>query len=215
MKFVTLFAALFLAASAQAGLQWDKTEIDLAPELGAAAAEAVFTFKNTGPSPVRLAQVTSSCGCTVPKLEKDLYAPGETGEIRAKFTVGSRQGRQESAVTVLSDDPAAQRTVLKLHIDIPTAVDIRPRVIYWTVNEEPTAKAMEVKVHPSLKVAFKEVRALTEGFFAEIKPGSDANTWLVEIRPQDTQNRRRATFELITEAPVPGAGPLTVFAFVR
>jgi hypothetical protein len=215
MRHLLLLAAAALGSAAQASLVWKETEVSLKPELGAPSAEAVFSFSNTGGTPVRVVQVSSSCGCTVPKLEKQVYAPGESGEIHAKFTVGTRQGVNSSSVTVITDDPASSRQTLRLVVDIPQAVGITPRVVYWNVGEEAAEKELEVVVHESLEAVFTEVRTTSEGFTAKVAPTDKPHVWRVTLRPDDTTQRRRGTFEIVSEKPIPGAGALTVFAFVR
>ncbi len=45
----------------------------------------VFEFTNTGNAPLVIANVTSSCGCTIPKKPEEPIQPGETGEIEVKY----------------------------------------------------------------------------------------------------------------------------------
>src|SRR4051812_36286583 len=53
-----------VAASAPAALVFEKTELDLKPELGAAKVDAVFKYENKGTTPVHIKAVRPSCGCT-------------------------------------------------------------------------------------------------------------------------------------------------------
>ena len=49
-----------------------------------------FAFRNIGDDPVTIMRVTSSCGCTTPRLDKRTYAPSESGAITARFEIGQR-----------------------------------------------------------------------------------------------------------------------------
>jgi len=66
----------------------------------------VFEFTNTGNVPLVIANVTSSCGCTIPKKPEDPIQPGETGEIQVKYNT-KLVGPIRKTVTVNSnaDEP--------------------------------------------------------------------------------------------------------------
>src|SRR5210317_867865 len=64
-----------VSALSGASLVFEQTEIIQHAELDDAKAEAVYRFTNTGDAPVTLKDPKSSCGCTVPKLEKHEYQP--------------------------------------------------------------------------------------------------------------------------------------------
>lgn len=62
----------------------------------------VFTFTNTGNAPLIISNVSSSCGCTIPKKPEDPILPGATGEIQVKYDT-NRVGPIRKAVTVTSN----------------------------------------------------------------------------------------------------------------
>lgn len=45
----------------------------------------VFEFTNIGNAPLIISDVTSSCGCTIPKKPEKPIQPGESGEIKVKY----------------------------------------------------------------------------------------------------------------------------------
>lgn len=75
--------------------------------------EHVFKFTNTGEAPLIIQNATGSCGCTVPTFSKQPIAPGETGEIVAKFNSQGRQNLQNKTVTVTANTWPKQ-TMLKI-----------------------------------------------------------------------------------------------------
>jgi len=62
----------------------------------------VFEFTNTGKAPLIISDVTSSCGCTIPKKPEDPIMPGKTGEIQVKYDT-NRVGPIRKAITVISN----------------------------------------------------------------------------------------------------------------
>ena len=72
-----------------------------------------FKFTNTGKSDLIIAQVHSSCGCTVPKYPKEAIAPGESGVIRVTFDSSGRKGVQNKSIT-LSTNCQPPNTMIRI-----------------------------------------------------------------------------------------------------
>lgn len=97
-KIFTLFSIFFLVYSAKAQsnvtsvkdanttemISLKETEYNFGKIPQGKPVTHVFTFTNTGTTPLKLDNVTASCGCTTPEWSKDPVAPGES----AKITVG-------------------------------------------------------------------------------------------------------------------------------
>jgi hypothetical protein len=70
----------------------------------------VFEFTNTGNVPLVIANVTSSCGCTIPKKPEEPIQPGETGEIQVKYNT-KLVGPIRKTVTVYSNAEEATKSL--------------------------------------------------------------------------------------------------------
>src|SRR4051794_33650542 len=148
------FSALcfFAAASAPASLVFDKTELDLHPELGASKVDAVFKYENKGDAPVHIKAVKPSCGCTTAALAKSDVAPGEKGEITATFNIGDRTGTQMKTITVDTDDPKTPQTVLKFTATIAQILDLQPTFVFWQASEPAQPKTIIAKAAKGVTV---------------------------------------------------------------
>lgn len=73
----------------------------------------VYTFVNTGKSPLIISNVSASCGCTTPEYSKHPIAPGEEGNVTVVFDTQNQVGMQQKIITVLSNAEPA-RTILQL-----------------------------------------------------------------------------------------------------
>jgi hypothetical protein len=62
-----------------------------------------FNFTNTGKSDLIIAEVTSSCGCTVPSYPKTPIRPGESGTLKVAFNSNGRRGFQSKSVVVAAN----------------------------------------------------------------------------------------------------------------
>src|SRR5690606_23474941 len=126
--------AVFLTSSVLGALAWEKEKQQFETEFGQESVEAVYEFTNTGDQTVTITSAKASCGCTVPTLEKKVYEPGESGELTAIFTLGSRQGAQHKTITVETESgDESQQYKLELEVDIPIPVTLSPRVRFWSV----------------------------------------------------------------------------------
>ncbi len=82
-------------------IQWlDSTFLSMGTVNEGAQVEVSFRFKNTGTKPLVIANVTASCGCTIPETPQQPFAPGEEGVIKAKFDSKSRPGENRKHITV-------------------------------------------------------------------------------------------------------------------
>lgn len=78
----------------------------------------VFKFVNSGDSPLLLANVHATCGCTVAKAwNKDPIMPGEGGEIIVEFDSSNRTGHQDKSIYIVSNSRPASLE-LKLTGDV-------------------------------------------------------------------------------------------------
>lgn len=80
-------------------VSWSKMEHDFGKIRKASPATAEFTFKNTGKTPVLIAEVKGSCGCTATSYSKDPVKPGESSKISATYDA-AREGIFNKTVTV-------------------------------------------------------------------------------------------------------------------
>lgn len=64
----------------------------------------LFNFTNAGDSPLLIANVHATCGCTVAKSwPKDPIKPGQGGQIAVEFDSSNRTGHQEKAIHIVSN----------------------------------------------------------------------------------------------------------------
>lgn len=178
--------SLFVAASAPAALVFEKTELDLHPDLGASKVDAVFKYENKGDTPVHIKAVRPSCGCTTAALAKNDVAPGEKGEITATFNIGDRTGVQQKTITVETDDPKTPQTILTFKATIAQLLELQPTFVYWEANEPAKPKTIIAKAAKSVAVKKLDVVSATADFTAKVEPGSTAGEFKIEVSPKDT-----------------------------
>ena len=187
---------LSVAATAQASLVFEKTELDLHPEMGAPTVAAIFKYENKGDAPVHIKAVRPSCGCTTAALAKNDVAPGEKGEITATFNIGDRTGLQVKTVTVETDDPKAPQTVLTFKATIAQMLDLQPAFVFWQANEAAQPKTITAKVAKGITIKNLDVISSSGDFTARVEPGSAAGEFKIQVQPKDTAKPLNATLTI-------------------
>lgn len=148
MKIIVPFLMILMTIRllAEGGLVWEDTHLELPAEPGQEEIVAVFRFENTGEEAVEIGKIRSSCGCTVPVLEKRVYAPGESGEIRAIFTVGDRVGRQRKDLRVQVLGKGDEFVVLSFATNIPQIGRIHPKLLLWREGKVEGEKLLRIEL---------------------------------------------------------------------
>ena len=121
MKKIIFTAILFVgtiafaqeAKSTTAGVfEFESEVIDYGKIKQNADGNRVFTFKNTGTTPIIITNVKGSCGCTVATKPSKPIMPGKTGEIGIKYAT-NRVGGFSKTVTIASN-ASESRKVLRI-----------------------------------------------------------------------------------------------------
>ncbi|MFH1297834.1 MAG: DUF1573 domain-containing protein [Bacteroidota bacterium] len=81
-----------------------------------------FAFTNTGKRDLVIAEVTTSCGCTVPSYPKTAIRPGESGIIKIAFNSQHRKGYQTKTIVVVANtQPNVTQLKIKAQVIAPGA----------------------------------------------------------------------------------------------
>jgi hypothetical protein len=188
--------SLSIAATTQAALVFEKTEVDLKPDLGASKVDAVFKYENKGDTPVHIKAVKPSCGCTTAALAKNDVAPGEKGEITATFNIGTFTGLQHKTITVETDDPEKPTTVLTFNATIAQMLEVQPTFVYWQANEPAKPKTIIAKAAKGVTIHKLDVVSSSGDFTAKVEPGSTAGEFKIQVQPKDTTKPLNASFTI-------------------
>ena len=192
---------LGLAATAQAQLTWEKTEVELKPKPGDQEAVAQFKYENRTSKPIKITSVKSSCGCTVPALKKDEVAPGESGELTATFKIGNRTGAQMKTVTVTTDDPSQPITNLVLKANIAQALEIQPTFVFWENGEAAKPKKITVKSGKGVPITKLDVTSSVPEFSTKVEKGSAQGEFVINVTPSDTSRPLAAMLTIKPDFP--------------
>ena len=142
-------ALLFLSATGLfgKGLSFESTVIEDVVKPGVKSYPFEFPFQNTGERSIEIARIKTTCGCTTAKLDKMIYAPGETGVIKGTFSVGNRQGVQSQSIRVFTAGSGKPLCELLLTLEIPTILSFSPHLLFWRTGGEAESREISVQLH--------------------------------------------------------------------
>ena len=108
---------------------FDKTTHDFGEIMNGTPVETVFSYTNTGTSPLVVTDIKSTCGCTVPQgWSREPLAPGASSQFTVKFngkgankvsktitlTTNTEKGREQVRISAfIKPDPNAAPVVKK------------------------------------------------------------------------------------------------------
>jgi len=75
----------FVKYKGKAAIEFQDTIYDFGIMTEGEIAEYSFTFKNTGTAPLKIKNVVTDCGCTVPEYDKKSVLPGKNAKIKITF----------------------------------------------------------------------------------------------------------------------------------
>ena len=208
-----LFILFVFAGSAFGQLTWETTEQTFNSKPEDKEVIAKYKFINTGAETVKIQNVRTSCGCTTAALNKTDYAPGESGEIEAKFTFSGRTGHQEKSIIVTTTARPEQPTMLRLHVYIQETVKIEPQFVLWQLGEEPAPKVIHIAVAQDAAAKIVSVTSDNPALkvkLTELKPGK---VYEVQITPDSATKPAAATLMIRTDYPPDN--PETRYAYAR
>lgn len=81
----------------------------------------VFTFTNAGNEPLLLTNVRAGCGCTVPQWPREPVLPGESAEIKVRYTTLNRPHKINKSIVVTSNSIEKNTIVLRIKGEVVPA----------------------------------------------------------------------------------------------
>jgi hypothetical protein len=195
-----LLCGLFACATlAGFGLEWKAQTLTFTTTPFQTTQEAIFEFTNTGAKPVTILEVESNCDCLDAAADRQIYAPGESGVIKANFTVGDRLGLYERRIKVATDEnPEPVRLLVR--IEVPELVMLTPRSVAWKLHEPLVEKSVEIEMIPGVKINFTRVQPTSGDFAARLETIEAGRRYRVYLKPPATTQPANAAFRIFGRA---------------
>ena len=101
-------------------ISFEETEHNFGKIIEGETVSFSFVFTNTGTVDLVIADVSTSCGCTVPSYPKAAIKPGEKGTIKIAFNSRGRKGFQNKTIVVVANtQPNVKQLKIKAQVIVP------------------------------------------------------------------------------------------------
>jgi len=150
-----------------------------------------FRFTNTGDGLLKIKDVERCCG-VVTKLEKNEYAPGESGVLKVEYVSIRSPGMDSKKLYVNSNDQATPKVALTLKANIIQKVLWQPKSLKLLLSEE-NAGCSEIILNsvdnrPFSITAFKST---FDCITADVDPSVEATKFI--LKPKVDMDKLRKT----------------------
>ena len=200
------------SATLRAGLVWDSATVTIETQGSPEARMTEFRFRNDSDRPVRIRGVKISCGCTVVRPEKDVYAPGESGILPISHKPKSGSVPRRYRISVSTDESGGRVHDLSLVVlSEPRLMVEGRRMVIWEKGEGRTPKEIVLRTKPGDALQLTGAAAESEIVTAELVGSGDRRT--LRITPKDGATGR-VRIRLQSEPPLPEMDA-TFFAVLR
>jgi|TARA_B110000037_G_scaffold140677_1_gene159079 hypothetical protein len=192
MKFL-LTAWLAIATSlAAAPLKFDKTLIEVHAPIDSETVTEDFKFTNIGDTAVVIREADAGCSCISVLVSggKLAYAPGESGTLRANFSLGSFQGAVDKQINIwLEGDPDEKPSnTVTMRVHIPQVIKITPRTIKWKMGSDPVMQIVEIEMDHEKAIHVTSVSSSNSNFEVKLVTIVNGKKYHVEVTPKITDS---------------------------
>jgi hypothetical protein len=111
-----------------------------------AKVEHKFPFENKWEEPLIITSLTSSCGCTKPKLDKTNLKTWEKGELTVAIDTRSFLGRKDATINIRLAPPFPSEVQIHTHTYIRSDVVVQPGVVQFGPVGQGVAMKQKVTV---------------------------------------------------------------------
>ena len=155
-----------------------------------------FVLKNTGDFPVCLIQIKSTCGCLVPKFEKQKLSPGESYSLEVTLKANSVFGEFNRVLYLETDQTNQRYILLNVKGKAVPLVEITPKNLLYVgqlnVNKE---YQYEFTLTPTEKNVTLELSALPKDTDAKSELFKEGNSYKLKITIKPTKPDMLITVE--------------------
>ena len=211
LTFCLLFSALAVSSLA---LDWKTRELSVQATPLQRTAETAFEFTNSSDKTVTILGVDTSCDCLEATPSAQTFAPGASGRITARFTVGDRHGVYERTITVTTDD-TKEPVRLRVQLDVPELASLTPRSVDWKLNSPATEQVIEIRIADGLELTVTSVLPTSGLFNSRLETVEAGRHYRLYLAPQNTREATNAAFRIYAKAQTGQDIVLSAYGNVR
>ncbi len=140
--------------------------------------ESEFKFKNVGTGVLKITKVKAACGCTVPELDKNEYAPGESGTIKVTYRSSKRDGPVKKHLYIESDDPKNPKFELTIKANVEVKVAVRPTTLLLALTDQ-QVKPIELVSKDGVRFSIDDITFAGNAITFDIDPAKESTRFVL------------------------------------
>jgi hypothetical protein len=193
--------------SAKQGFTFISNKVAVTAKPDATKVTVPYHFENKTSRTLTIAKYDSACSCLSAKVKgsKLVYKPGEKGEIRVQFAIGSFSGTVEKTVLLwTTEDPDDKpSTVMTVELTIPVLFEVDPMTLLWEQGEKATAKSIKLKVNHKNPIRIVSHSGSNKDFPYEMKTIREGWEYELVVTPTSTKTPGFGMIKITTDSPIP------------
>ena len=170
-----------------------------------------FEFTNTGDEPLKLGKVKSTCGCTIPKLSKNQYEPGESGVLRVKYHSEKKPGQVTRHIIVPSNDKDNPRITLTVVANVELKVKYEPKTLELVLDKDNAGcPRITLKSLDAREFSIKRFKSTLDCITADYDPSVKAVEFVIEPKVDMEKLKMRLHGSLNIDLTHPGCKTINI-----
>ncbi len=184
----------------RADLDFPVSALSLHPVAGTNQIAAVYAFTNRGKSPVKILEISPSCGCLeIEPLKNQEIAPGTQGEIRSSVILSGLRGTKKESILIRTNHPQQPMIQLTMTIEAASTLDLNPKLLTWNSNEPLKAKTLKANVPEGKSYKIKSVRSSSALFTATMETSDSGKHVTIRVLPINSKTTIRSQVLIETD----------------
>ena len=201
------------------GLTFAKNRIEMSVAPDAKSVLVPYQFSNETDRTITIKRYDSACSCLSAKIKggKLTYKPGESGEIRVTFELGTFSGLVEKTVLLWTteDDDEKPSSVLSVVLDIPVFFEVNPKTVFWEQHGKSQPQVINLKVNHVEPIHILEHSATNKNFEYELNTIKEGREYELVVTPKDVSVPAFGMIKLTTDSGIPRYRRQMAFVCVR
>ena len=166
-----------------------------------------FTFTNTGKGILKIERFHSTCGCTIPEMEKKEYAPGESGVVKVRYNASVSAATVSKPIYVYSNDPRTPQLELMIKAKIQVNVSISPETVSLLLDQDNGAMPkLTLRSTDGKEFSITSITVTNEAIDIPFDPSKKATEFILDpkIHPDKLESTVNGVIQVHTDHPQSG-----------
>lgn len=187
----------------QPKIKLDKVVLDFGKVGPGTQSTNEIKITNTGEGVLKITKVSNCCGLAT-KLEKDEYAPGESGALKVIYNASGQTGRFLRHIVVHSNDDTNPAIRLTIKAEIVPKIACKPNILKLFLDEENAGcEKVTIKSLDDQPFAITGIKSTANCITADYDPAVKATEFILDLKVdmEKIQNNQKGSIDFSLTHP--------------